>query len=169
MLNILQARLQQYVNNELPDVLGASCARRDRTSCCRGGLRLQGPALGGCSLRVEGGRGRGLALCGEGLTRLPRTPRGPRSSASRAPERTPFFFFSLHVSFLRRNRDPPRRCADRRAKDRQPPLQSQHPASRHPQPADNCQEDSPFPKVLVASSVMLSRRLRNDQRSQSLP
>lgn len=48
---------------------------------------------------MEGGRGRGLALCGEGLTRLPRTPRGPRSSASRAPERTPFFFFPCTCLF----------------------------------------------------------------------
>lgn len=46
---------------------------------------------GDAPCRWRGRRGGGLALCGEGLTRLPRTPRGPRSS-SRAPEKTLFFF-----------------------------------------------------------------------------
>lgn len=77
----------------------------------------------------RGRRGGGLALCGEGLTRLPRTPRGPRSS-SRAPEKTLFFFFAR--GFLAeepRSSSPPRWSASQG-----PATASAEPISSQPAP-----------------------------------
>lgn len=80
----------------------------------------------------RGVRGGGLALCGEGLTRLPRrTPRESRASASRAPERTLYLFiYFARVFFVEepRSSSPPHWSASRGPSTASPESTSSHPA-----------------------------------------
>lgn len=121
-------------------------------------IRPSGTGPGGRLPAGRGGTRRRISPWGQRLTSLPRTLRGPPPN----PREDFFFFFFSFLSCGFFAEDPFKSPLAMLVWD---------PTSSHmcPQPVDSCQEDSPFPKVLVASSVTFSRCLRSGQRSQPRP
>lgn len=125
---------------------------KGRTSCCRGGLGPRGQALGG---RFLPGRRRE-----DGEADQPRAGRsaslGPSLGCALVLARVREGTFAL--AFVQRSPSVPPRSAGGGPRPGIPLYRAML-----PQPADSSR-DSPFPKVLLASSVMVSKCLCNVQR-----